>query len=524
MAHQRIKDFWINKINGLIITHNVQPDEADWQDQINNTKIWIDFETVGVRICKNIYAKANQSVPTDNDIKGDGYGRLCGDTFKDLGLEYEELVRVFQTKIGVDPTDSALAVDGAGNNILVDGNPIPKWKYDINQKIYNDSGKLTDIPAGMDLTDLLYNNDLFQKITDSVNGLPKLISRGLVAPNKPHKWGCNWSYAVNDAVLQNYKNAKTERDNYDNQIRKACGLNNTEAIPNNWDDTFKDVRLYFLNTLKIDDVGDLPPLPSGKNLNDLITFYNNPPACSTPCHISTHGDYTTRHTESEEFKRIKTKLNNKISDSELDNLLNKVSNCSHTDYDVIKQERDDLKTENTELKEHECDSKVAQKEKEIITKIITDLSLSTERERENLLEAVITEIKGKLTPPTGNSKELAAKQSKITELETEITKLKAGKPQNEVVEKITEFSKQLNLSENQISELKKADSYQALFAVQSKMVESKLNSEVQEKNHAQTLNYVLGAISLGSLLILAWVLINGTKNNLLGIKSKKEKD
>jgi len=204
--------------------------------------------------------------------------------------------------------------------------------------------------------------------------------------------------------------------------------------------------------------------------------------------------------------------------------LNKVSNCSHTDYDVIKQERDDLKTENTELKEHECDSKVAQKEKEIITKIITDLSLSTERERENLLEAVITEIKGKLTPPTGNSKELAAKQSKITELETEITKLKAGKPQNEVVEKITEFSKQLNLSENQISELKKADSYQALFAVQSKMVESKLNSEVQEKNHAQTLNYVLGAISLGSLLILAWVLINGTKNNLLGIKSKKEKD
>jgi len=71
------------------------------------------------------------------------------------------------------------------------------------------------------------------------------------------------------------------------------------------------------------------------------------------------------------------------------------------------------------------------------------------------------------------------------------------------VEKITEFSKQLNLSESQISELKKADSYQTLFAVQSKMVESKLNSEVQEKNHAQTLNYVLGAISLGSLLILA---------------------
>jgi len=68
---------------------------------------------------------------------------------------------------------------------------------------------------------------------------------------------------------------------------------------------------------------------------------------------------------------------------------------------------------------------------------------------------------------------------------------------------MTEFSKQLNLSESQISELKKADSYQELFISQSKMVEKKLNSEVQEKNHAQTLNYVLGTLSLGSLLLLA---------------------
>jgi hypothetical protein len=211
--------------------------------------------------------------------------------------------------------------------------------------------------------------------------------------------------------------------------------------------------------------------------------------------------------KSAEYTRINTKLNGKISDSELQALLDAIPTCPHTDYDTIKSERDTLQAENTQLKEHECDceSKVAEKEQQILTKIITDLSLSTERERESLLEAVITEIKGKLTPPTDNSKEreLAAKQSKITELETEITKLKTGKPQNEVVEKITEFSKQLNLSESQISELKQANSYQALFTAQSKMIESKLNSEVQEKNHAQTLNYVLGAISLGSLLILA---------------------
>ena len=91
------------------------------------------------------------------------------------------------------------------------------------------------------------------------------------------------------------------------------------------------------------------------------------------------------------------------------------------------------------------------------------------------------------------------------------------------MEKITEFSKQLNLSESQISELKKADSYQALFTAQSKMVESKLNSEVQEKNHAQMLNYVLGAISLGSLLILAWILVKRTKFiPKIGSEEKKE--
>jgi len=270
-------------------------------------------------------------------------------------------------------------------------------------------------------------------------------------------------------------------------------------------------------------------------LASLLDYKVNHTCTTTPCSQThcpnSHSDYNTRYTESEEYKRIKGKLNNKVSDSELGNikdesdnyqrihtklngkisdselqaLLDAIPTCPHTDYDTIKSERDTLQAENTQLKEHECDceSKVAEKEQQIITKIITDLSLSTERERENLLEAVITEIKGKLTPPTDNGKELAAKQSKISELEIQISKLKTGKPQNEVVEKITEFSKQLNLSESQISELKQANSYQALFAAQSKMVESKLNSEVQEKNHAQTLNYVLGAISLGSLLILA---------------------
>lgn len=106
--------------------------------------------------------------------------------------------------------------------------------------------------------------------------------------------------------------------------------------------------------------------------------------CSVPCHTSSHSDYNQRHTESQEYQRINTKLSGKVSNSELQALLDSLPNCPHSDYDTLKSERDTLKAENTQLKEHkcDCDSKVAQKEKEIINKIITDLELSTERERE----------------------------------------------------------------------------------------------------------------------------------------------
>jgi hypothetical protein len=49
-----------------------------------------------------------------------------GNAFADLDKQFAELVNVFKTKIGVDPTDDTLATDAAGNNILVDGNPIPQ--------------------------------------------------------------------------------------------------------------------------------------------------------------------------------------------------------------------------------------------------------------------------------------------------------------------------------------------------------------------------------------------------------------
>lgn len=494
MAHQRIKQFWINKINGLINTYNVQPDETDWQDKINNVKDWTNFAVVGLRACKNIYAKANQAVPTDDNIKGgNNYGTMCGDTFKDLETEFFELVEIMKTKIGVDPESDAMA------------NGIPKWKDDINKKLPTPDDptkqtKLADIPANLDLTDLLYNNDLLNKIKDD---LPSIILKGLQNPNKVDKYGYNFTFKVDDAVLQNYKNAPGNLTTRENQIRTAYGLNAAAAIPNDWENDFNNVRLYFVNSLGLNDVNKLPNIPSGENLNSLIT-------------------------KTGEYSRIHNKLSGKVSDSELDNLLNQVPNCSHSDYDTIKQERDTLKTENTQLKEHECDcdSKVAAKEKEIITKIITDLSLSTDRERESLLEAVITEIKAKINPPACNK--CLGRDSKISELEAELSKLKAPKSlkdlpiSSEIKQEVIKISQELGLTKQSQAKLERATSYQELSSLQQEAYQEKLSSEKSEKDSAATLNYALGALSLGSLLILAWVLIKRTSlTPELGNKEEK---
>ncbi len=333
-------------------THNIQPDEVDWQDKINAVTVWDNFEIVGLRVCRNIYTKANQVVPDDNDIKGDGYEIMCSNSFKDLGLEYEELVEVMKTKIGVDPTDPT-TVNKKINNV---DTPYPKWKNDIEKKIYNNKGKLTDIPAGTDLTDLLYCHGLYLKIIDNANGLPKLISWNLVASDRTNAWGCDWSYGVNNAELQNYKNASGNLTTRENEIKHA--LNWNSVLPN-WQNIIRKVNDYCANNLKIIDFNNLPIIPTGEDLASLLT-------------------------KSAEYTRIHTKLNGKISDSELQALIDAIPTCPHTDYDTIKSERDNLKTENTQLKEHQCDcaSKIAAKETEIITKIITDLSLSTERERE----------------------------------------------------------------------------------------------------------------------------------------------
>jgi len=231
---------------------------------------------------------------------------------------------------------------------------------------------------------------------------------------------------------------------------------------------------------------------NGKTLAQLLTPHTCPPCPQTHCPTA-HANYDAIKGESAEYQRIHTKLKGKVSDSELDNLLNQTPTCSHTDYDTIKQERDDLKQQKDNYST-EKQQAIQDKEKEIINKIITDLGLTTERERERerALEAVITEIKSKLTPPACDK--CSGKDSKISELETKITNLQTPKTLKDlpiskgVKEEIIKISQDLGLTAQSCAKLEKATSYQELSSLQKQAFQERLEKETSDKNSANSLN------------------------------------
>jgi len=229
---------------------------------------------------------------------------------------------------------------------------------------------------------------------------------------------------------------------------------------------------------------------NGKTLAQLLTPHTCPPCPKTHC-PNTHANYDTIKGESAEYQRIHTKLSGKVSDSELDNLLNQTPSCSHTDYDTIKQERNDLKQQKDNYST-EKQQAIQDKEKEIINKIITDLGLTTERERERALEAVITEIKSKLTPPACDK--CSGKDSKISELQEQITKLQTPKTLKDlpiskgVKEEIIKISQELGLTAQSCAKLEKATSYQELSSLQKQAFQERLEKETNDKNSANSLN------------------------------------
>jgi len=497
MIHQILKDFWINKINDSIAAFSLDPAMLEagtnWAETINGLEEWERIDVFGKNVCRDVYVKAGQPVPEKLLTNAENYGKVLRDAFADLDKKFAELVNVCKTKIGVDPADDTLATDAAGNNILVNGHTIPKWKYVINKKIPSQRGKLTDIPDGKDLSDLLYENSLYRRITGNTNGLPNVVLRNLEAPHKPNAFGYDWTYKVNNIALQNYKNSATTITNAETHL----GLNSGELA------TITANAAYNLN---------------GKTLAQLLTPHTCPPCALTHC-PNTHANYDTIKGESTEYQRIHTKLNGKVSDDDLTNLLNSSPSCSHSDYDTIKQALADEKeklTKKEESWELEKQSAQAEKEKEIINKIITDLGLTTERERERTLEAVITEIKAKITPPTDTTD----KDKKITELQEQITNLKAPKTLKDlpisqgIKEEVIKISHELGLTAQSCAKLEKATSYQELSSWQKQAFQERLEQETSDKNSANYLNWALGILTLGSLVALAWMIMKQNKGIL----------
>jgi chromosome segregation ATPase len=270
-----------------------------------------------------------------------------------------------------------------------------------------------------------------------------------------------------------------------------------------------------------------------------------------------------------------------MSDAELQALLDAIPpapNCPHSDYDTLKSERDTLQTENTQLQDHQCDcdSKVAAKEKEIINKIITDLELSTERERENTLEAVIAEIKKKITPP--DNSQLSQLQTQLKNKEAQITELKKGNKSYLDLEKLVQQKQTENQAlttaknslESQLNEKQKellnqvlknsSETREKVYKEEIiKSIESSLTSQgidsqkfrqkitalssltdIQQlsgkysgqklsevegsRRSAYSLNIALGVLSLASLIALAYLLIKGFGKEIGGgLKERKKK-
>lgn len=209
-------------------------------------------------------------------------------------------------------------------------------------------------------------------------------------------------------------------------------------------------------------------------------------------------------------------------------------NCSHNDYDQLKNELNNYKSQlgnhicqPCNLDHNICSEKyheelVKNKENKIFNKIITELQLSTSQEKENVLEAVITEIKSKINPPNNKSE----KDQKINELEVKINYLQSDilqqKPQQSFVDKVIELSKKLNImNEKELLELKNSATYLELTKKQNQKIKDglwirkdNLKIETRKRRVAEKINYVFGGMILVSLLILLLATLKRRKNSI----------
>jgi len=496
MTYQKLKDFWINKINALITTNPVDPNKlnegGDWANKINALEKWQEIDTLGKNISKDVYVKAKKTVPKFPFAKGekDKYDKLLSECFTDLEAEFTDLVDVFKTRLGIDPLDET--------TVKSDGKDVLEWKWEIGRKFPHTDRQYTLKDMGdLDLLDLLYDRDLYLQITNNLNDL--LLKGTDLADAYGYK---GWTTKIDDNSLQEYKDSKTFTTNTKLHLKTILGLTPTTVVPNDWH-------------TKLVKKTDLDAYENGLKAvlnNDLTNWQNK---------------LNQGQQKANEYQRIHTKLSGKVSDDDLTNLLNSAPSCSHSDYDTIKQALADEKEKLTKKEESwELEKKAAQaeKEKEIINKIITDLGLTTERERERTLEAVITEIKAKITPPTDTTD----KDKKITELQEQITNLQVPKTLKDlpiskgIKEEVIKISQELGLTAQSCAKLEKATSYQELSSLQKQAFQERLDKETSDKNSANYLNWALGILTLGSLMVLAWMIMKQNKGELVKLGKKED--
>ncbi|KLL04486.1 MAG: hypothetical protein MRERV_21c040 [Mycoplasmataceae bacterium RV_VA103A] len=548
MIHQRIKNFWINKINGLIATYSLDPnlltEGAKWDEKLKALQKWSKIGAYGENVFKDVYTKANQPIP--NPLFSENYGGLLGAAFSDLEVEFEkkddrlnQVGQNLRTILGLVPTD----------DIPTDWNTKLAKKADLdaaNQIItkaetYLGLGtkKLEDIMDAGDPDNGLNPASDYLELPNSLENLvywylenDKLLDIRAVGLEIFVRNNFGDATAIDLDKVENYAQSLNRLGLTDFSaatITAKLGTNKLSDIPagktltdlltagancpnpaHHVDyDAIKDtLDAYQDGFRQVLELNPTDPLPT--DLNNLANLYNAKSGTQTVPELKTKADH---------YDRIHTKLNGQVSDTELDTLLSNSPSCSHTDYDAIKQERDQLKTDKDNHK-CDCDSKVAQKETEILTKIITDCGLATEKERANLLEAVITEIKGKMKPPTDNTKD-----NKIAELEAQVNKLQTPQSLKEikvseaVKKEIMEISKEFGLTSQQ---LVSASSYQELATLQSQAFKGKLSSEISDKKSAEYLNIGLGVLCMGSLMVLAWMLIKQNKGLKIGDNEEDE--
>ncbi|CAG8438010.1 5988_t:CDS:1 [Scutellospora calospora] len=235
-------------------------------------------------------------------------------------------------------------------------------------------------------------------------------------------------------------------------------------------------------------------------------------------------------------------------------MLNNLPTCSHTDYDLIKQDYKDLQVKNNSLEGNinqlqnqnqkqaaECKQHLAEKEAQIRQKFIEDLKL-TNLDKTASVEKIITTIqqlirKDPIILTEELSKEtiqeqLTEAQSTIIRLEKELGEKNADVPFEENLGAIKQADLELLtkiFSEEQIpdqvrQEIAQATTYQQVVAARQAFLEKHLG---QEQNKIQAVNQISTELSQPvnkeriiwiGLLITALLTIGGLLMKLRGKK------